>query len=197
MSEELQNRIVGICGRKGSGKSTALREIVNSQERVIVFDTMGEHESPNIFTSLEPCLSYLARHARDTFFHCSLRPYSNERQSLDALAREAFRIGNVCFAVEEVPHFSTAVSQPAGLDLLSRMGRHKQVDLVWTAQRLAEVSKRLTSATDVFILYACKEPRDLEALADRCGSDVAVQVQKLGLHGRVVFDVLAYESKVI
>jgi hypothetical protein len=98
-------------------------------------------------------------------------------------------IGNLVFAIEECPYFSTANSQPRGLDLLSRMGRHSKIDLVWTAQRMAEVSRRHTSATDVFVLFRFDEPRDLDALADRCGSDVALKVSQLALHCRLVYDV--------
>jgi hypothetical protein len=193
---ELQNRIVGIVGRKGSGKSTAMREITCSQERVVIFDAMAEHRSPNVFYSVESCLAYLARHARDLFFHCALRPRSQEEESLNRLAREVFRLGSICFAVEEVPWFSTPASQPEGLDLIARMGRHRQIDMVWTAQRIAEVSKRLTAATDVFVLFASTEPRDLNALSERCGPEVAGKVQHLGLHGRLVYNVLAHRAEV-
>lgn len=193
---ELQNRIVGIVGRKGSGKSTALQEVTCSQDRVVIFDVMAEHDSPNVFYSLESCLSYLNRHVRDVFFHCALRPRSQEEETLNALAGAVFRMGNVCFAVEEVPWFSTPTSQPEGLDLIARMGRHRQVDLVWTAQRMAEVSKRLTSATDVFVLFLMTEPRDLNALSDRCGPEVAGKVQHLGIHGRLVYNVFAHRAEV-
>jgi hypothetical protein len=65
------------------------------------------------------------------------------------------------------------------------------VDLLWTGQRFAEIPRRLTSTTDYFVLFGQREPRDLEALADRVGRDVAGRVERLPLHGRVIFDVLA------
>jgi hypothetical protein len=190
MPEELQNCIIGIVGRKGSGKSTALREVVNSQSRVVIFDAMAEHRSPNVFYDPDDCLDFLERNRKRPLFHCALRPRADEEDALNGLAEEVFRIGYICFAVEEVPWFSTASSQPEGLDKLARMGRHRQVDLVWTAQRMTEVSRRLTSATDVFVLFSMTEPRDLNALAERCGPEVAGKVQDLGLHGRLVYDVL-------
>jgi len=155
---ELQNKIVGIVGRKGSGKSTALRELTCCRPRVVIFDTQAEHPSPNTFYSLDRCLEYLDAHTRDPFFHCALRPRGKEEEVLNGLADEVYRVGGICFAVEETPWFSTPVSQPEGLDLISRMGRHRRVDLVWTAQRMVEVSRRLTSATDVFVLFAMTEP---------------------------------------
>jgi hypothetical protein len=192
---ELQNRIVGIVGRKGAGKSTALREIISCRLRVAIFDIMAEHPSPNTFYDLGDCLDYLGRNAGEAHFHCALRPRDHEEEALNILAETVFDIGGICFAVEEAAWFSTAHSQPRGLDLLARMGRHAAVDLIWTAQRIAEVARRLTSATDVFVLLAMTEPRDLSALADRCGPEIARRVQALGAHGRVVYDVL--EAKIV
>ena len=156
----------------------------------MIFDTLAEHPSPNIFWSLDRCLSYLQRVSGQATFHCALRPREDEEECLNELAEKVFEMGNICFAVEEAAWFSTAVSQPEGLDLLARMGRHRRVDLVWTSQRIAEVARRLTSATDIFVIFSLTEPRDLQALAERCGPDVADRVQALGLHGRIVYDVL-------
>ncbi len=163
----VQNRIIGIVGRKGSGKSTVLREIVSCQPRVVIFDTMAEHSSPNLFSSLDKCFDYLDQMGRTPFFHCAFRPAEGEEETLNELAEAAFNVGRLCFALEEVPWFSTAAYQPEGLDLLSRMGRHRRVDLVWTAQRMAEVSRRLTSATGAFVLFSITEPRDLNAAANQ------------------------------
>ena len=186
----MQNRIIGIVGRKGSGKSTVLQDIVSCHPRVVIFDTMAEHPSPNVFFSLGKCLNYLDCVEREASFHCAFRPRESEEETLDELAEAVFNAGRVCFALEEVPWFSMAASQPEGLDLLSRLGWHRGIDLVWTGQRMADVSRRLTSATDVFVLLATTEPRDLNALAERCGQGVASKVQDLGLHGKLVYDVL-------
>ena len=53
---------------------------------------------------------------------------------------------------------------------------------------MAEVSRRITSATDRFVLFAHTEPRDLDAIADRCGREVAERVARLPLHGKLVWD---------
>ena len=41
--KELQNRIVAVIGRKGSGKSTMLAERLKTVDRLVVFDPLGEH----------------------------------------------------------------------------------------------------------------------------------------------------------
>ena len=74
-----------------------------------------------------------------------------------------------------------------------RTGRHRKIDLLWTAQRASEVSRTLTSATDLFIFYSQTEPRDLDAIAERCGREVANQVTGLGLHDSFIWDVIERE----
>jgi hypothetical protein len=186
----MQNRIVSVCGRKGSGKSTALREIVSCRSRVAVFDMLAEHRFGDVFWDAEEAAVRIRSSRIAPSFAVTLRPLEGqEEESLDILADACWDTGNLCLAVEEVPWLSTAVSQPRGLDLVARMGRHRRIDLVWTAQRLAEVSRRLTSATDVFVLFRTNEPRDLAALGERCGQAVAEEVSRLEAHAKLVFDV--------
>ena len=95
------------------------------------------------------------------------------------------------FAVEEIPLLCSASYIPPELGKLVRLGRHRRVSLVWTAQRMAEVSRTLTAMTDSFVLFATTEPRDLDAIRDRCGDEIADKVEALGFHDFVVYDVVA------
>ena len=40
---ERQNLIIGVAGRKGSGKSTQARRILEQCPRLFLFDSVGEH----------------------------------------------------------------------------------------------------------------------------------------------------------
>ena len=55
----------------------------------------------------------------------------------------------------------------------------------------SEVSRTLTSATDVWIFYSQTEPRDLDSIAERCGREIANKVAELGLHDSFTWDVIA------
>ena len=95
------------------------------------------------------------------------------------------------FVVEEAPLVCKAGYMPPAFGKLVRTGRHRHLDLLWTAQRASEVSRTLTSATDIWVFYSQTEPRDLDAIAERCGREVAHQVAGLGLHDSFVWDVIA------
>ena len=47
------------------------------------------------------------------------------------------------------------------------------------AQRFASIDKKITYQTQIFDFFQTDEPTDLKGIADRCGSEVAEQVQGL------------------
>jgi len=82
------------------------------------------------------------------------------------------------------------------LDRIMRLGRHRAIDPVWTAQRVSEVGRRLTAACDLFVFVGPQsEPRDQEALVNRVGVEIAEPVNHLPVHGVLVWDVLGHQVR--
>jgi hypothetical protein len=193
---ELQNKIVGIAGRKGSGKSTSACFLLEHCARIIVFDPLGEHTwVPNTvrdYDNGEELAGFLKWAHRQPKFAGRLVPVSGKHSlevCLECMADNVYRMGKLVFAVEEVPMVSRPGYLPPKFDRVVRLGRHQRVSLIYTAQRLSETARRLTAATDYFWLFAHSEPRDLDAISDRCGSDVAEKVARLGIHDSLIFGV--------
>jgi hypothetical protein len=193
---ELQNKIVALAGRRGSGKSTSARFLLEHCFRVLVFDPLGEHTwVPNTVRdndSGEELAGFLKWAHRQPKFAGRLVPTSGKYSlevCLECLADNAYRVGNLVFGVEEVPMVSRPGYLPPRFDRVVRLGRHNCVSMIYTAQRLSETARRLTAATDYFWLFAHSEPRDLDAISDRCGSDVADKVARLGMHDSLIFGV--------
>jgi hypothetical protein len=187
-----RNIVVGCVGLRGSGKSMALREIIACRPRLVVVDVMGEHGFGEVVSDLEEAFEVLDAVQRRQIFAVTIQPARGDLADVvDQVCDYVFEIGHLTLALEEVPHYATASSMPEGLEVLARMGRHRNVDLVYTGQRFAEIPRRLTATTDVFVLFGQREPSDLSALSDRVGREVAGRVERLPLHGRVIYDVLA------
>ena len=187
-----QNRIIGIAGRKGSGKSTVARRILERSPRVFVFDTVGDHRwVPNSFRHFEDADQFLVWAEDRDYFAGRYIPQFDLGRDFEDVCDIVYHQGDLLLAVEEVPMLCSPSYLPPSFDRIVRLGRHRKISALWTAQRMAEVARRLTAATDVFILFAHTEPRDLDAIADRCGGDVAEKVSRLGLHGFLIFDVLS------
>lgn len=194
---EIQNKIVGIVGRKGSGKSSRLSELCRFAPRLVIFDVMSEHApagANNRFETPAQQGRFLNWSREQPTFACTYVPQGDLDEEIEEVSRLVYARGNLCFVCEEVPLYTQAGYMPPLFGKLVRTGRHKQIDICWTAQRAAEVSKTLTALTDVWILFSQVEPRDLDALADRCGPEVADRVAKLGLHDYFVWDAIAHDE---
>ena len=184
-----QNVIIGIAGRRGSGKSTIARRILERCERLVVWDPMAEHRwIPNALEDQETLERFLGWASTQDTFAGRYIPDANLPEEFSELAWMVYDQENLVLGVEEVPMLCSPSSLPYDFDRLVRLGRHADVSLVWTAQRMVEVARRLTAATDVFILFAHTEPRDLNGIADRCGSEVARRVAELPRHGYLIWD---------
>jgi hypothetical protein len=191
---EIQNRIVGVVGRKGSGKSTRVQVLLRYCPRFVVFDVMGEHakENGNRLETTRQLSEFLRWSRQQPAFAATFVPSGELDEEIEEVARLIYARGELCFVCEEVPLYTQAGYMPPLFGKLIRTGRHQQIDIVWTAQRAAEVPRTVTSLTDQWVLFSQTEPRDLSALADRCGREVADRVVGLGLHDYFLWDSITH-----
>jgi hypothetical protein len=190
---ELQNKIIGICGRKGAGKSVTAHRILQRPGRVFVADQMFDHTwvpQHNTFGGLDEVEDFFewAEEQR----HClgSFIPQGDLKDEMEELCQIVYEHGNVVFGIEEVASPCGSNFLPPALSKITRLGRHQSLSVVYTTQRAGEISRALTAATDIFVLFHCAEPRDLAAIAERCGNRITEKVASLSMHDSVVFDVV-------
>jgi hypothetical protein len=196
VSIEIQNRIVGIVGVKGSGKSTFFATLLKRRERFIVWDPMSEHFwTPNCFESPEALRAFLRWSRKRERFAASYIPSGDLAEEIEEVAGMVYARGDLVFGVEELPLVCSPSYIPPVLGRLVRTGRHKRLDVIWTCQRASEVARIVTALTDEFVLFSQREPRDLDAISDRCGRDVSEKVAALGLHGHFLWN--AVNRKVV
>jgi hypothetical protein len=139
--------------------------------------------------------NYLEEASDCQTFACAFVPGDNLESEFDEICDLVYHYGHMLFVVEEAPLVCKASFMPPRFGKMVRTGRHRSIDLLWTAQRASEVARTLTSATDIFIFYSQTEPRDLDAIAERCGREIADQVAGLGAHESFTWDVI--ERKII
>lgn len=193
---ELKNRIVGVAGRKGSGKSALTRAILEHCNRLFLFDTMGEHSwVPEQFNSLDQAWVFIAMAGQQAQpFQGSYVAEDAGDESLDTdfaeICTAVWESGNMTLAVEELPMLSEPNYVPPAFNRLVRLGRHRSVNILYTGQRLSECPRRVTAATDLFALFHTSEPVDLDRISERCGPETAQAVSNLGEHEFVVYDVV-------
>jgi hypothetical protein len=190
---DFQNRIVGIVGRKGSGKSTRAATLLKFAPRIVAWDPMEEHRRAlpdSIEGVCDKLYDYFDEAQECQTFALAYAPGDNLERDFEKVCELVYDYGTMLFCVEEAPLVCRANFMSPIFGKIVRTGRHRGIDLLWTAQRASEVSRSLTSATDVFILFSQTEPRDLDAIAERCGRDVAEKVAGLGLHDSFCLNVI-------
>jgi hypothetical protein len=196
MSGELQNKIVACIGTKGSGKSTVFAALLKRRERVVVWDAMGEHAwVPNRLESPEALRAFLQWSRKRERFAASYVPGGDLTEEIEEVAGMVYARGDLAFGIEELPLVCSPSYVPPVLGKLIRTGRHKRLDVFWTCQRISEVGRIFTALADEFIFFLQREPRDLDAISDRCGRDVSEKVAALGLHGHFLWN--AVDRKIV
>lgn len=196
---EQQNRIIGVVGRKGTGKSFKTREILHAMAladpehvRIFVYDTMGEHRwIPDTFEQQDQAVMYLMESFTYPSFLARYVPETDDEEAdFSEVCNEVYNQGNMLFVVEEVVMLGCSPGySPPKLRRITRLGRHQNIDLLYTTQRLEEAPRSLTSATDIFVIFAHTEPTALERIEKRCGAEVANLVANLRDHDFVIYDV--------
>jgi hypothetical protein len=185
-----RNVIIGCVGRRGSGKSTVLRRLLETCPRLAVLDVVGEHTwLPNQMPPADWERFFAWSHGRDRWAAACIP--EDLDSDVPAFARLIYERGDCVVGWEELPMYSAPGHLDPALDKIIRLGRHRRISLIWTAQRAAEVPRRVTAATDWFILFRQTEPRDLDALEERCGPGVRERIGALGAHDYLVWDVVA------
>jgi hypothetical protein len=187
---ELQNKITGIIGRKGTGKSTKLQELLAPCDRVLLFDPMAEHDwIPNELDSLDALREFFRWNRKRSEWAATFVPGEEIQEDIEEASRVVYKAGKLALGIDEISLFTSAGHMPAALGRTIRTGRHRKIDIYWTGLRANEVPRTLTALTDEFILFSQTEPLDLDAIAKRCGVDVADRVGELNQHEYLVWDV--------
>ncbi len=194
--------ICGFFGRRGVGKTTLARAIARHQAKMVVWDALGYEYGPLSCCvkdgDPESLTGYLSRVHGEQFFAARYCPRSGGdrelRQEFEELCQVLWRYQNFVFVVEEVAALCEPSNLPSEFGRLVRQGRHRRIGLLWTSQRLNEVSRTLTGLTDVWAGFSLAEPADLLALAQRCGQDYAGRIEALPRYEWLGFDVDTRET---
>lgn len=193
--KENQNIVICIAGMKGSGKTEVVRAIGEKMNRWFHFDTQCEHKwIPDRHETVEDGDWYLMEKTQTgvTEFHGSYEAHGDDlERDLNLLSDSVYDCRNLTFCVEELPMMSGPGHAPKKFMKVARTGRHAKLNVIYTCQRVAETPVTLRSQTDIFIFFFTAEPRDLEAIAERCGAEIERQVTALGDHEFLIWDVKA------
>jgi energy-coupling factor transporter ATP-binding protein EcfA2 len=204
MIEQQQNKIVALCGFRGSGKSTFAQTLLKPQSNIVVYDPNEDPAYdwiPNTVYALKGPGSLAeffewCRQGQKPSLAVRYIPGENEKGSLFDDANEFCRMvwegRNLWIVFEEVHQIANTASpssMPPQLRKIINRGRHRNISVLATGLRFAETPRPITAGANLYIIFQTAEPLDVEELRRRVGADATDEIMRLGKHEALVFDV--------
>lgn len=166
----MQNEIIVILGRKGSGKTYLARRIMADKRRLIVFDPKWQLSDLGlVIHNPIDLISYIkANHSGS--FRVVYQP-DVDIQEEGALFRDfqdvvacAYYTKNLYLFLDEIYLYTSRTKRGNVLENIINSGRHDQISIVATTIRHTDTSRNLTAQADMLIAFQIQEPSDIEYL---------------------------------
>lgn len=201
--ELIPGQVVFVTGPVSSGKTFLLQKWSEREQRVLLFDTAGDHIDNLLFEHIYNNPRALVNRLRgdnstSRSDQSPERGTSGENQTHGSSYRIAYHPQNVeegfdwCmsavwqldepryFIIEELHELMSPWAQHPKMKVLNKYARKRAaLGVIGSSQRLADVHKDFTSAARMSVLFFTQETKDIEAISDRYGSDVENAVRGL------------------
>jgi hypothetical protein len=167
--------VIAIFGRRGTGKTTKLRELMRRAPRLFVFDHMAEFQTEpgaEVHYELAAAILRLKRSSSGGLARVVFTPASQVTPELfDLACRVPFAIHGLTFVVDEIDSLAGSVNPPApeSFRRLIHFGRHIGCATIVASRRPADVPRLLSSQATRVICFAQTEPADLKWLRSVVG----------------------------
>ena len=153
------SEVLGIFGRRGTGKSCLARWWAKRHVSLIVFDPLHEHQGlGRVCRGRASFLDSLSRSGDRSRIVFQPEVRSDESAILEVMPH----VSSTCFLLDEVDRLCSPTTLPETLHNLVHYGRHKGLSLIYCSRRPADVSRALTSQSDHVATFLTVEPRDLD-----------------------------------
>jgi len=152
------NYIIGVLGKKGSGKTEFVKSSLANIKRYIVIDPLEEYPGVIFYDSVE--LFAFIDEVRDVDFKIIYRPLEEEDE--ENFFRIVNEINDYTLIMEEVDLWCDSYNIHPELNELTRYGRHYKRNLIWISRNPFEINRFLTRQSDLLVSFRQTEPRDLE-----------------------------------
>lgn len=180
----IPGQVVFVFGPVASGKTFLLTQWAEQQERVLLFDTAGDHVDNGAFEHVwnnpRALIERLSVPDSKDGYRICYHPQNVEEGFDWAMSAIWQRDEPRWFIIEEIHELMNPYTQHPKMRVLNKYARKRaSLGVIGSSQRIADVHKDFTSAARMSILFFSTESNDLKAIGERYGSDVADAVRGL------------------
>lgn len=157
---KLINSIVTVVGKKGTGKTSRIKEMLiqNKYDQIFVLDFLYEYRN---YASDTTCVSHDPREIAD-FCKTSWQKCKTNIKSVMVL--------------DEIHLYG---KNDFDINFVYRCARHANLDVIASAQRMFDLPVIVRSQTNRFDVFQITEPRDLEYLAKVVSTNILSTIENL------------------
>lgn len=203
MKKDAKNE--GYWGGRGAGKSTGVKERVEKEKRLIVFDPIGDYAKEKGFSSVKTLKGLYAgikRNWNGSFRYALTVPRGTDAQRmLNELSEALFLIQKpyydgqdkrkIVLVVEEMavsyPEKTLAKGERGFMDLIN-LGRHYGVSIIGVSQRIAEVKKNFVGNCAEHYFYRMGAAVDYSTVMQLVGREHQQALKSLQTHEYLKFE---------
>lgn len=172
-----EKKIILIFGKRGSGKSYLAEKLIENEQRLLIFDTLGEYTEGVVFEDYEKFTEFWRRIYQHPY-RLIYRPLKPDAE-IEKIADLVYTIGDICFVVEEIDCYCTSYQISESFAHVVQRGRHKNITLIGITQRPYGINRLLTSQAKEIYVFNTNEPRDREYLRILLGQDIDGKLDSL------------------
>lgn len=169
----MASQVVLVLGKRGSGKSFRLRDLLRQEPRFVLYNTLGEPtygEFPCV-GSFPALLSSLSSRSAILRLNYVWDGRLDRERDFEFVCQAVYEAGNVVFAVDEIDLFCSGVFVPRHLDRIVSLGRHRNIKLYCATRRPKEIPPLIRAQAGTVISFRQTEPLDLEWCKQVMGDD--------------------------
>lgn len=167
MGKNLDAPVIAIYGRRGTGKTTMIKSLIEKRRRVLVLDPKKEYPNPVAWSDLSAMLE------RPEFRICYRPIKGSEPAALAKICRELEknRTGRITLVIDELHKFD-GNKAGEGLAEFSEAvleGRHADIEIIGATQRPANVSTDFRGNAEISYIFGLSWANDVDAVCKMIG----------------------------
>jgi hypothetical protein len=168
------------------GKTYQTKQMVEFQSRVVVFDSVRSFDLPDykVVESVEELEKIMQQ---DTFRVRVWDEYNEEAGDFfDRVCELIYDHEDLIFIVDEVDNYCGSSYCNQGFRKIINYGRHKNIEVIVTARRAADIPKLVIGEATEFFFFQMIEPNQLKYLSGIYDGDVE-KIKELPKHEHIHF----------